>query len=139
MAISNLQETLLMYTKYKSRMNLRISDIQLNMLAATKQETIIQDKYNKQMRDYYYEYNQYNFGEGDNRQDEYNALCEALENEMESRLNNLRSWEDQLNTDKLDYEVRLSEITANENQIKQQLKTNLNSDFTYGGAGGGKS
>ena len=39
MAISNLQETLLMYTRYKSRMNKQLAAIQMNTLSATKKVT----------------------------------------------------------------------------------------------------
>ena len=38
-------------------------------------------------------------------------------------------------TDKLSYEARLAEIQANENSVRSLLKTNLKSDFTYGGSG----
>ena len=136
MAISNLNETLLMYTKYRSRMSKRMMEIQMNLLSATKTQADIQSKFNAKQQEYYYEYNQNKGGEGmEAYQEEYNALCAEIENEMQLKLRNVKSWEEQLTTDQLNCEVRLAEITQNENNIKQQLKTNLKSDFTYGGAG----
>jgi len=136
MAISNLNETLLMYTKYKNRMNRRMLDIQMNLLSATKTEADIQSKFNAKQQEYYYEYNQHQGGEGmEIYQEEYNALCAEIENEMQVRLKNVKSWEEELTAEQLNCEVRIAEMTANENTVKQQLKTNLKSDFTYGGAG----
>ena len=136
MAISNLNETLLMYTKYKNRMNRRMLDIQMNLLSATKTEADIQSKFNAKQQEYYYAYNQNKGGEGmEIYQEEYNALCAEIENEMQLRLKNVKSWEEELTAEQLNCEVRIAEMTANENTVKQQLKTNLKSDFTYGGAG----
>ncbi len=132
MAISNLQETLLMYTKYKSMINYSLADIQMNILEATKQTTDQQAIYNEAQQQYYDYYEQEGMEE---YHDEYVALMAELENEYEFRLDNIKSWEEQLMTDKLSYEARLAEIQANENSVRSLLKTNLKSDFTYGGSG----
>ena len=56
MAISNLQETLLMYAKEKSRLNLQFNDIQFNLASATKKTLAAQQQYNNKMSNYYYMY-----------------------------------------------------------------------------------
>ena len=130
MAISNLQETLLMYTKYKSRINRRVQEIQMDILSATKQTYTEQQTFNEKQQEYFYYYNRDGM---EDYAEEYNALCAELENELELRLYNIKSWEEQLTSDKLNYEVLLQEIDQNENTARQRLSKNIQSDFKYGG------
>ncbi len=134
MAISNLQETLLMYTRYKSRMNKQLAAIQMNTLSATKKVTDTQLKYNRQIQAL-----DEKFEPDEMREDytEYIAIKAQLENEMEFEMKNIQSWQDQLDMDKLSLEARLAEISANEKAVQTMLKTNLKTDFTYGGASQG--
>ena len=83
MAISNLQETLLMYTKYKSMINYSLADIQMNILEATKQTTDQQAIYNEAQQQYYDYYEQEGMEE---YHDEYVALMAELENEYEGHI-----------------------------------------------------
>lgn len=131
MGISNLQETLLMYTKYKAFINLDLSNIQMDLISATKQTTDEQSRYNLVRQDIYDQYE-----EGEIDYEVYQALSDEMENELEYTLKAISSWESHLMADKLDYEARLNEITTNETSVKTLLKQNLKSDFTYGGAGG---
>ena len=57
----------------------------------------------------------------------------VLENDHEYELQNLNSWEEQLELDKNNYETRLNEITAFESSWTKLLQTNVKNDFTYGG------
>ncbi len=133
MAISNLQETLLMYAKQKSMLTNKISDVQFNILAASRKVLQKQAEVNAQQMEYYYYYTQ----EGmEDFEDEYNELCEQLQKEYEFDLANIKSYEVQLEIDKENYETRAQAITQAENSFKALIKTNMKQDFTYGGAQG---
>ena len=129
MAISNIQETLLMYTKQKSMINEKLSDIMFDMLNASKDSSNIQSKYNTKLQNYYYQY------ENDTiDQTEYQNITEQTEKEREYELANLNSWETELELDKNNYETRLNEVTTFESTWTKLLQTNVKTDFTYGGA-----
>ena len=128
MAISNIQETLLMYTKQKSMISEKLSNIQFNMMNASRQSAELQSKYNQKQQDYYYEYYE-------DDPDQYMQIMEILENEHEYELQNLESWEEQLEMDKNNYETRLNEITTFESSWTKLLQSNVKNDFTYGGSG----
>lgn len=127
MAISNIQETLLMYTKQKSMLNRNLSEVMFNMLNASKQNSEVQSKYNDKIQEIYYQY----FDEDDNTY--YETMTEKLEKEREFELANLNSWETQLEMDKNNYETRLNEVTTFEATWTKLLQTNVKNDFTYGG------
>lgn len=128
MAISNIQETLLMYTKQKSMINEKLAQVQFNMMNASRKSAELQQKYNEKQQYYYFEYH-------DDSPDEYTAVMEILENEHEYELQNLNAWEEQLEMDKNNYETRLNEITTFESSWTKLLQTNIKNDFTYGGSG----
>ena len=129
MAISNIQETLLMYTKQKAMINEKLSDIMFDMLNASKDSSNIQSKYNTKLQNYYYQY------ENDTiDQTEYQNITEQMEKEREYELANLNSWETELELDKNNYETRLNEVTTFESTWTKLLQTNVKTDFTYGGA-----
>ncbi len=129
MAISNIQETLLMYTKQKAMINNKLSDVMFNITAAAREEAELQDKYNAKERYYYYEY-----ANNPDMQDEYQEVMEQLLKEHEFDLANIQSWESELETDKNNYETRLNIITQYESSWQKLLSTNIKNDFTYGGA-----
>ncbi len=126
MAISNIQETLLMYTKQKAMLNEKLSNVMFNMMNASRESSELQQKYNDQQQYYYYTY-------ADSDPDYYETVMATLENDHEYELQNLNSWEEQLELDKNNYETRLNEITAFESSWTKLLQTNVKSDFTYGG------
>lgn len=126
MAISNIQETLLMYTKQKAMLNEKLSNIMFNMMNASRESAELQSKYNDQQQYYYYTY-------ADSDPDYYETVMAVLENDHEYELQNLNSWEEQLELDKNNCETRLNEITAFESSWTKLLQTNVKSDFTYGG------
>ncbi len=128
MAISSIQETLLMYTKQKSMINEKLSNIMMNMMNASRDSAELQAKYNDKQQYYYY-----NYSETD--PDYYDTVMEILEKEHEYELQNLNNWEEQLELDKNNYETRLNEITTYESSWTKLLQTNVKNDFTYGGAG----
>ena len=106
MAISNIHETLLMYTKQKALINDKLSTNMMNTLSASKQTAENQAKYNDQMDNIYY-----NYYEDD--PETYELLTEELEK------NNL--------------ETQLNEISTFESTWTKLLQTNIKSDFSYGG------
>lgn len=128
MAISNIQETLLMYTKQKAMLNDKLSDIMLNMFSASRESMELQQRYNEQQQNYYYEY-------AADDPELYQEVLEVLEMEHEFELSTLNSWEKQLELDKANYETRLNEITACESSWTKLLQNNVKNDFTYGGSG----
>lgn len=128
MAISNIHETLLMYTKQKSMLNGKLSDIMFDMLNASKDNAEIQAKYNDKVDEYYYLYMQDGIDD-----DAYEIAIEQLEKQREFDLANLNSWENELELNKNNYETRLNEVTTFESTWTKLLQTNTKNDFTYGG------
>lgn len=130
MSISNLQETLLMYTKQKNMLSQRLADIQFNLLSATRKTAELQDQYNTKERYYYNEYSGH-----DDLRDEYQEICEQLQKEHEFDLQNINSWEAELELQKANYETRYNEITQYESSWQKLLSSNIKTDFQYGGGG----
>ena len=126
MAISNIHETLLMYTKRKSLINDQLSTTMMNMLNSSKQVAEEQAKYNDQISDVYY-----NYYEED--PDTYEMLTEQLEREHELDLANLNSWEQELELEKNNLETQLNEVISYESTWTKLLQTNIKNDFSYGG------
>ena len=126
MAISNLQETLLMYTKQKAFINNQLSQVMFNMTSATRKNAESQAKYNEQMQEYYYEYY-------DEDPATYADLIEILNQDHELDLATLESWESELELQKNSYETRLNEISAYESSWTKLLQSNIKKDFSYGG------
>lgn len=129
MAISNLQETLLMYTKQKSMFNQKLANVMFNLTSAARQTSELQEQYNQKERNYYYQYN-----DDPSLQDEYTEVMEQLLKEHEFDLANIQSWENELNMNKENYETRLNIVTKYESSWQKLLSTNIKNDFTYGGA-----
>ena len=126
MAISNLHETLLMYTRRKALINDQLSTTMMNMLNSSKRVAHEQAKYNEQVNDVYY-----NYYEDDS--EAYELLTEQLEQEHELELANLNSWEQELELEKNNLETQLNEINTFEATWTKLLQTNIKSDFSYGG------
>lgn len=126
MAISNIHETLLMYTKQKALINDKLSTNMMNTLSASKQTAENQAKYNDQMNNIYY-----NYYEDDPAT--YELLTEQLEQEHELQLANINSWEQELELEKNNLETQLNEINTFESTWTKLLQTNIKSDFSYGG------
>ena len=126
MAISNIHETLLLYTKQKALINDKLSENMMNTLSASKQTAEKQAKYNDKMSEIYY-----NYYEDDH--DSYELLTEQCENEHELELANLNSWEQELELEKNNLETQLNEISTFESSWTKLLQTNIKNDFSYGG------
>ena len=126
MAISNIHETLLLYTKQKALINDKLSENMMNTLSASKQAAEKQAKYNDKMSEIYY-----NYYEDD--PDSYELLTEQCENEHELELANLNSWEQELELEKNNLETQLNEISTFESSWTKLLQTNIKNDFSYGG------
>ena len=82
MAISNIHETLLLYTKQKSMINDQLTGVMLNLMYATTQTADSQAKYNEQEQALYYEY----YGT-----DNYELMIEDLKKEHECNLPTIES------------------------------------------------
>ena len=127
MAISNIHETLLFYTKQKSLINDKLSSVMMDMLNSSKQTAENQAKYNDQLNSIYYEYYEYD--------PETSALLtERCEQEHELELANINSWEQELELEKNNLETQLNEISTYESTWTKLLQTNIKNDFSYGGA-----
>ena len=108
MAIFNIHETLLAYTKQKTEINNQLSTVMMNMLSASRQAASTQEKYNDKESELYMEY--YNEGEIDI----YEIESERLNQEHELELANL------------------NEINTFENTWTKLLQNNIKNDFSYG-------
>ena len=126
MAISNIHDTLLLYTKQKALINDKLSTNMMNTLSASKQTAENQAKYNDKMSEIYY-----NYYEDD--PDTYELLTEQCQNEHELELANLNSWEQELEIEKNNLETQLNEISTFESSWTKLLQTNIKNDFSYGG------
>lgn len=126
MAISNLHETLLMYTRQKALINDKLSTNMMNLLNSSKQVAEEQAKYNDELNTVYYDYYE-------DDPETYELLTEQLENEHELTLANLNSWEEELELKKNDLETQLNEINSYESSWTKLLQTNIKNDFSYGG------
>ncbi len=132
MAISNLQEKLLFYTKQKSAISSKLSDVQMKQLSASKQSATEQQEYNTKLSALYYDEN-YGYGT-----DEYSQMLLELQNDHEFELANINSWESQLDIEKENLETQLNEIQSYENTWQKLLMTAIKNDFVYGGIGSSK-
>ena len=126
MAISNIHETLLLYTKQKSLINDKLSTTMMDLLNSAKQTAESQAKYNDQINDIYYNYYV-------SDPETYELLTEQCEQEHELTLANLNSWEQELELEKNNLETRLNEINTFESSWTKLLQTNIKGDFSYGG------
>lgn len=126
MAISNIHDTLLLYTKQKALINDKLSTNMMDLLNSSKQTAQEQSLYNTKMDNIYY-----NYYEDD--QDTYELLVEQLQQDHELKLANLNSWESELEVEKNNLETQLNEITTFESTWTKLLQTNIKNDFSYGG------
>lgn len=132
MAVSNIHETLLMYTKQKSLLNRQLSDVMMDMVSATRKNAELQRQYNEKVQNAYYDdINGYS-----EDPDTYIELMDVLENEHMFDLQNLESWESELELKKNSLETRLNEISSYEQSWTKLLQQNIKNDFSYGGGGG---
>ncbi len=129
MAISNIHETLLMYTKQKSAINEQLSGVMFDMVSASRKSAELQQQYNQKLQEAYYDPD-YGYGK-----DEYMVIVEQYENDHEFELSSLEAWESELELEKNNLETRLNEITSFENTWTKLLQTNIKNDFSYGGVG----
>ena len=126
MAISNIHETLLMYTKQKALINDKLSTNMMNTLNSSKQVAEKQSQYNAKVNDIYYDYYE-------DDPETHEILIEKCNNEHELELANLNSWENELELEKNNLETQLNEITTFESTWTKLLQTNIKNDFSYGG------
>lgn len=126
MAISNIHETLLMYTKQKALINNKISTVMMNMLNSSKQTAEAQSKYNNKVDAYYHEYYEL-------YPDQYEMLVEEAEQDHELELATINSWEEELELEKNNLETQLNEVSTFETTWTKLLQSNIKSDFSYGG------
>jgi hypothetical protein len=130
MAISHLQETLLMYTKQKSLISRKIGDVMMTMLSATQQQADVQSKFNAKQQNYYYQY----YATGN--PDQYEMVMDDLEMNREFEMAKLNAWELQLNLEKSNLETKLNQVNTFEQSWTKMLGNNIKKDFSYGGGGG---
>lgn len=129
MSIANLQEKLLFYTRQKSRINLQLSNIQMNQLSATRSSATKQQEYNQKLSALYYD-EDHGYGT-----DEYSEMLLELQNDHEFEMASINSWESELELQKENLETQLNEVSSYENTWKKLLQTNIKNEFAYGGTG----
>ena len=129
MSIANLQEKLLFYTRQKSRINLQLSNIQMNQLSATRSSATKQQEYNQKLSALYYD-EDHGYGT-----DEYSEMLLELQNDHEFEMASINSWESELELQKENLETQLNEVSSYENTWHKLLQTNIKNEFAYGGTG----
>ena len=129
MAISNIHETLLMYTKQKSVLNAQLSGIMFNLLSASRKTAEVQAAYNEKVQDAYFDPD-YGYGT-----EEYELILDEYERDHNFELASIESWESELDIQKANIETKLNEITTYEQSWQKLLSNNVKKDFQYGGGG----
>lgn len=129
MSIANLQEKLLFYTRQKSRINLQLSNIQMNQLSATRSSATKQQEYNQKLSALYYD-EDHGYGT-----DEYSEMLLELQNDHEFEMASINSWESELELQKENLETQLNEVSSYENTWQKLLQTNIKNEFAYGCTG----
>ena len=130
MAISNLHEKLLFFTRQKSRYSLQLSDIQMKQLSASQKLQTKQQEFNQKLSALYYD-KQIGYGT-----DEYSEILLELQNEHEFELASINSWESQLEIEKETVETQLNEVTQYEASWQKLLQQTIKNDFSYANGGG---
>ena len=118
MAIANYQEKLLFYTQQKSQISMKLSDIQMKQLSASKSTATKQQEYNAKLSALYYD-EDYGYGT-----DEYSEMLLQLQNEHEFEMANLNSWESQLDIEKENLENQLNEISKTTSHTEELAVVN---------------
>ena len=131
MSIANLHEKMLFFTKQKSLISNKLSNIQMQQLTATRKSAESQMAYNEQLQELYYN-EEYGYGT-----DAYAEMLLELQSEHEFELAALTAWESDLEAQKEQYETQLNEVTAYETSWQKLLQNNIKVEFSYGGSGGG--
>lgn len=129
MSIANLQEKLLFYTRQKSRINLQLSNVQMNQLSATRSSATKQQEYNQKLSALYYD-EDHGYGT-----DEYSEMLLELQNDHEFEMASINSWESELELQKENLETQLNEVSSYEKTWQKLLQTNIKNEFAYGGTG----
>ncbi len=132
MAIANIQESLLMYTKQKSTLNLKLSTVMMNILTATRKNAELQQEYTERISDAYFD-PAWGGAAGDTP--EYQMVLRQYENEHQFELAQLDAWESELELQKNNLETRINEITTYESNCQKMLQSNIKNDFSYGNGG----
>jgi len=129
MSIANLQEKLLFFTRQKSNISKKLSDVQMRQMEAAKQVQEKQQLFNAELSELYYTYYA-------DDPELYSQMYETLVDDHEFELSSINSWESQLEMEKEQYETQLNEITNYETSWQKLLAQNIKVEFTYGGGGG---
>ncbi len=132
MSTANFQEKLLFFTMQKSKINSKLSDIQMQQMSATRQQSTSQLEFNQSLQELYHDPV---IGYGT---EEYTEVLIQLQSDHEFKMANLTAWESQLENQKEAAETQLNEIQNYENSWQKLLGNNIKVEFSYGSVGGGK-
>ena len=132
MAIANIHESLLMYTKQKSKLNLKLSTVMMNILTATRKNAELQQEYAERVSEAYFDPS---WGGEMGDTPEYQMVLRQYESEHQFELAQLDAWESELELQKNNLETRINEITTYESNCQKMLQSNIKNDFSYGNGG----
>ena len=140
MAIANLQETLLMYTMRRNRLNVEIGELQSRKNLAVMNQADVQSLLSAEkhsVRDYFK-----NLYEND---DELQALykdyteipdfeeeIDKIVAQYQDQLDELTAWETSVDAQITTDSAELEEVNAYMESMKQMLQTNIQDDFNFG-------
>ena len=124
MSISNVHEKLLFFTKQKSLITNKMSNLQMQILSNTRNQLLKQQDYNAQLKSCA---DEYGFGS-----EEYNEFFVILNSEHEFEMASITAWESNLDAQKENLENQLNEITNYEKTYQTLLQQNIKRDFMYG-------
>ncbi len=140
MAIANLHETLLCYTLRKSQINLEISELQTQKtLAAYKQADTrsIKAQDEEEVRRFFkalYEEDEEYKGKYKDYTEipDFEAEIDKITAKYQDQMDELNSWETQLDAQITTDSAELEEINAYMESLKSMLSSNIQEDFKYG-------
>ena len=140
MAIANLQETLLMYTMRRNRLNMEISELQSRKNLAVMNQADVQSLLSAEkhsVRDYFknlYE----NYDELQALYKDYTEIPDFEEEidkivaKYQDQLDELTAWETPIDAQITTDSAELEEVNAYMESMKQMLQTNIQDDFNFG-------
>lgn len=126
MAIATLLTSIYSYVIERGNVENEMSDIMMNLTRATKKSSAL-SKTTAESKAWV----KANY---ESRDSEYRDLIDEINDEYNSELAKIAEWETELNSKKNDLDLRLSQITEAQKMAETMVKTDITSEFSYGGS-----
>ncbi len=126
MAISTLLTSIYSYVIERGNVENEMSDIMMDLSRATKKSSALSKSTSESKAWVKANY--------ESKDDEYKELIDEINDEYNSELAKISEWETELNARKNDLDLRLSQISEAQKMAETMVKTDITSEFSYGGS-----